>query len=431
MLTTYLIAALAAAVTQEPEIHGRLVDAEGRPMGDVVIAQSWTYPEPRKDETGAPVAAKGGLMYVTDENGLFVGPLAGRNLPNVLFAIDVESGLGRTIVVREPGDLGDLVMEPLASLNGSFRFQTAGPQPGTAGAWLMLDEGGSGGLSLYSLLDEPTRAFAFQIPAGRYRLHYSTDLTNLYSMPPTEHRPRLAAGQALDLGTIEIELPDVVHVRMQVQAPDGTPAERATAATFWAMDDGQSMMAFSKGSADEAGALVVNKEVFTEEPTFAFLVFDRTREHGALVELPGGVPNEPIQVRLDQLVQVRGELAHAGREGPVGWTNVYVYDATGEHRLARCISKEGGHFEFRLPLGEYRFSAYSAHAKGTSWALTLSREEREMDMGVVHLDPSASLELVGKPAPAWTVGAVRGLDEDPSPADFAGRYLLLEFWGHW
>ena len=25
----------------------------------------------------------------------------------------------------------------------------------------------------------------------------------------------------------------------------------------------------------------------------------------------------------------------------------------------------------------------------------------------------------------------RGLDEDPSPADFAGRHLLLEFWGHW
>ena len=167
-----------------------------------------------------------------------------------------------------------------------------------------------------------------------------------------------------------------------------------------------------------------------DEP-YASPAFDSTREHGALVKLPGGVPEEPIPVRLGQLVQVRGELTYAGSDRAVGGTNVYVYDATGDHRLARCISKEGGRFEFRLPLGEYRFSAYSAHAKGTSWALTLSREEREMDMGVVHLDPSASLELVGKPAPAWTVGAARGLEEDPSPADFAGRYLLLEFWGHW
>ena len=195
MLTGYLIAALAAAVTQEPEIRGRLVDGEGRPMGDVAIAQAWSYPEPREGEPGAPKPVQSGLVYATDEDGLFGGPLAGRNLPNVLFAIDIELGLGRTIVVREPGDLGDLVMEPLASLSGSFRFRTAGPQPGTAGAWLRLDEAGFAGLWLFSLLDEPARAFAFQIPAGRYRLHYSTDLTNLNRMPPTELRPRLAAGQ--------------------------------------------------------------------------------------------------------------------------------------------------------------------------------------------------------------------------------------------
>ena len=62
MLTTYLIAALAAAITQEPEIHGRLVDAEGRPMGGVAIAQAWSYPEPEEGEPGAPEPLQSGLF---------------------------------------------------------------------------------------------------------------------------------------------------------------------------------------------------------------------------------------------------------------------------------------------------------------------------------------------------------------------------------
>ncbi len=155
MFMSCLATLVATVAMQEPEpaVHGRLVDSEGRPLAGVSVAQSWVFPEPSDEAGTKPSVPKGSLSFETGADGKFGGPLDGRRLPTTLFAIDSRRGLGCSVGVEEPGEIGELVMEPLVTVRGALRFVTEGTQPGTVGVWFFPTNGQ--GFSIYSLLDDP------------------------------------------------------------------------------------------------------------------------------------------------------------------------------------------------------------------------------------------------------------------------------------
>jgi thiol-disulfide isomerase/thioredoxin len=67
------------------------------------------------------------------------------------------------------------------------------------------------------------------------------------------------------------------------------------------------------------------------------------------------------------------------------------------------------------------------------------REERDItlepgkpvDLGEIKLRRSPLARLFGQPAPAWHFTDARGISKDIQPADFKGKWVVLEFWGYW
>lgn len=45
--------------------------------------------------------------------------------------------------------------------------------------------------------------------------------------------------------------------------------------------------------------------------------------------------------------------------------------------------------------------------------------------------PHVAAQQVGKPAPEISVSAARGIESDLKLSDLKGKWVVLEFWGHW
>ena len=117
-------------------------------------------------------------------------------------------------------------------------------------------------------------------------------------------------------------------------------------------------------------------------------------------------------------------------------------------RMASCGSREA-RFEFSVPPGKYRLDGYNRGIKARlapSKAIELTTDVPEVDLGVLRLSPRVTLTarkeraqadgtwgdyqaLFGKPCPDWHATDARGVDKDAQPADFRGKWVLLDFWG--
>jgi len=55
----------------------------------------------------------------------------------------------------------------------------------------------------------------------------------------------------------------------------------------------------------------------------------------------------------------------------------------------------------------------------------------ELDLGTIDLPATKLAKLYGEPAPELTISAARGIDRQMRLADLRGKFVVLEFWGHW
>jgi uncharacterized protein (TIGR03067 family) len=119
------------------------------------------------------------------------------------------------------------------------------------------------------------------------------------------------------------------------------------------------------------------------------------------------------------------ELTTAGT--PLGWTNVYLeHDGT---RLASCDSWEGK-FEFFVPPGDYTLYAYGESVLKRTVPISVSEGRAEFAAEPIALNASRLKLLEGKPAPELA-GVVGWKGTPVKLADLRGKYVLLEFTGHW
>ncbi len=134
---------------------------------------------------------------------------------------------------------------------------------------------------------------------------------------------------------------------------------------------------------------------------------------------------------LQPACRVYGELTSAalvkaGRE--LEWTNVYLW--LGDDRPLSFMSKQQ-RFEFHLPPGKYRLSCYGTDTLAVDREIEVAAGRRELHVGAIDLPATKLATLIGKPAPelrdikAWKNGPGASL------AELRGKYILLDFWGHW
>jgi thiol-disulfide isomerase/thioredoxin len=190
------------------------------------------------------------------------------------------------------------------------------------------------------------------------------------------------------------------------------------------------------------------------------MAMDPPRQRGGLAFVPAGKVPDDLEIKLGPLVRLRGSF-----EGPASgqrpyWTHVYVnvpneptrpIDIT---RLVSCGSFDAK-FDIRRPAVRYVLEAYSQFADKEFFEgdlipdreVFLSGDEREMDLGRLKLSPhridtsdrKADAKSAGKwgdyhtyygqALPNWHVTDARGVTKNVQPADFRGKWLLVDFWG--
>jgi thiol-disulfide isomerase/thioredoxin len=88
-------------------------------------------------------------------------------------------------------------------------------------------------------------------------------------------------------------------------------------------------------------------------------------------------------------------------------------------------------FSMLLPPGEYDMNAYGSDVTGIHKPLTLRTGERDLDLGTLDLLATFLARHKGKELPPWTLADARGVKKDVTLADYRGKWVLVDFWGHW
>jgi len=402
-----------------------VVDADGRPVAGATMNGGWTIADPGEPGTVAlrPRIAND-TWTTTGEDGRFEQEIDLRSLPERLLVLDPDRECGAIISIEGAGELEDIVLQPLVEVRGEVAFHSPGRLPEEGGLWLSPDS--MAGVMLICF--GSSGRYALRVPPGRYSVSTSNDLQGLFGSQPTNRSIRVL-DEAVGLGRIEVEIPELAQLNFVLRDAEGA-ATSGYVANFWILDGGTPSGFRRSKATDVPGTVVLTQEIYRADQAFTFLAFDIGRRLGGIAVVPPTSRSRPIEVTLEPIVRVSGRFAYSTDGKAPEFTITYVYTADGDHRVMRCRGSEG-EIDLWLPPGEWLLRGYGTHTETKQWTVSLGREERERDLGIVKLEPTPAYGLVGEQAPPWTVKAARGLGAEVQPSDFGGRYLLLEFWGHW
>jgi thiol-disulfide isomerase/thioredoxin len=138
-----------------------------------------------------------------------------------------------------------------------------------------------------------------------------------------------------------------------------------------------------------------------------------------------------LEILLKPECRVHGRLKSTGLEQhdqELEWTNVNL---SLDGRTVFECSSTAQEFEFFLPPGIYSVEAYGQNtlSKVESFDVPAIATERELE--VIDLPPAPLAKLIGQPAPELA-GVLAWKNSEPLKlVDLRGKYVLLEFFGHW
>ncbi len=225
------------------------------------------------------------------------------------------------------------------------------------------------------------------------------------------------------------------ELTVKVTAPDGRPASGVTLTTFMTLWE-------PREKTDKRPAWTYARPVETDADGTAKVKYDDLRftpliardpANGrmAVANLtPANVLAGEVRLALQPECRVRGtvvseQLNAAGK--PVGWTNVYL--GYGDRRVSMSSLADGG-YELVAPPGTYSLHAYGTNLRAKSVTLTVPPGKDELRVDPIDLPATRLALLAGNlaPEPAEVVGW-KGVPV--KLANLRGRYVLLDFWGHW
>jgi hypothetical protein len=239
-----------------------------------------------------------------------------------------------------------------------------------------------------------------------------------------------ASSGPFDAGTVDVELKLEAGTRIAGRVIDAEdhPVAGAQIANLWSFDQSSAGSPFRGLDCDKDGRF--DGPLDPWEDDFFIAAYSGDRTLAGIVEVAKEGSTD-LLIRMKPSVRVHGRLASKDLGRNVTWTNTYWSLEPGAHRLAQCLSRKG-EFDVMLPAGSYSWFAYGGDVLSRKGEVSLSPDVRDVDLGGIDL-PAAFLALhKGKELPPWKVTAARGVALDKSAiADFRGRWLLVEFWGHW
>jgi thiol-disulfide isomerase/thioredoxin len=182
------------------------------------------------------------------------------------------------------------------------------------------------------------------------------------------------------------------------------------------------------------------------------MAMDAQRIHGGLAMIPKDYDGSEIEIRLQPLVRVTGNV-----EGPqpgVRPAQAMVVaevpeDPTRPLHMCRLVLGEAreGRIAMSLPPGRYILDAYDGEFTGRlAKEITLPGDKTEVDLGIITLAPARPnindkvkqsqasgamgdyKKRYGEKLPAWHIVDARGVSKNVQLSDFKGKWVLLDFW---
>ncbi len=138
-----------------------------------------------------------------------------------------------------------------------------------------------------------------------------------------------------------------------------------------------------------------------------------------------------IAISLEPECRVHGRLQSAGLEKlnrKLTWTNANL-EIDGR-KIYECSSSEQ-EYEFFVPHGTYTIEVYGTDAHFAHRSFTVPAGSTDLELDVLDLPVAAMAKLIGEPAPEIADVVAWKNTKPLKLADLRGKYVLLEFFGHW
>jgi thiol-disulfide isomerase/thioredoxin len=220
-------------------------------------------------------------------------------------------------------------------------------------------------------------------------------------------------------------------IRGKVVDEAGKPVAGITLSTHWyKSEEAPFLPAEGVAKTDDQGQ-------FRLELTFYYgrseslCALDLEKKRGGLAAVGPKTPDEPITIKAGPLVHVHGKYVCKELGKPVGWTNSMFMSMPERWRICQSMTQKG-EFSVLLPPGSYSLQGYGGPDVGQHRReLTLTPDKPDVDLGEIDLVASEIAKLKGKPAPTLEPTDARGVSKSVQIADYKGKWVALEFWGHW
>jgi 2-hydroxychromene-2-carboxylate isomerase len=219
---------------------------------------------------------------------------------------------------------------------------------------------------------------------------------------------------------------DEVEIRGRVLDATGAPLEGVAVGTYWTVDGGRWVVRQGVETDAEGGFTLRYRP---SRRTRSVMALDVTQARGAVALLDSKSAAEPIVLRLVPTTRVQGAFENSGLGAPPEKTYVSFTALPGQIAVASYVGDP--RFALALPPGDYRLGVGATDCKRIAKRITLTSDMRVVDLGTTDLEPTVVAQHYGKAPPPWNVTDARGVEASVQLADYKGKWVLLEFWGHW
>lgn len=230
----------------------------------------------------------------------------------------------------------------------------------------------------------------------------------------------LAAAASANAGTI-------VQVKGRIVDAKGNPVAGARIAERWIAEEAAALKPTRPAVSETDGRFSLEVEFYKRDTLV--MAIDATGTLGGLVTVPAKAPEEPIEISLAPLVTARVRYASESADRSLGDT--YVTWLTGGQKLQVASGRSRAvEFAVKLPPGRYTVRGdENRHVEDEREVML--EPGKSVDLGEIKLQLTPLTRLFGKPAPNWHITDARGVSNNVQPADFRGKWVVLEFWGYW
>lgn len=235
---------------------------------------------------------------------------------------------------------------------------------------------------------------------------------------------------ALALALFAIWLPqaEVKEIHGRVVDGDGKPVAGATIAAFWTIKDG----AWTPGgpvlaTTDDQGAFA--KKVLWSGQSTAYFAISQDGTRGGIVVLDDASVGNAQAIRLAPLaaVEVTFDFDRCGAVVPLLFSLMARPARTFVGQVQTTAAKQ----LLRLPPGDYAVRTFARDAETLDASFTVPADTASVAVGPLAITPSVIARHYGKEPPALDVTDARGVGVDFRLADLKGKWVLIDFWGHW